>query len=138
MPEPLFEVSDLHKTFPALGDQPAREVLRGLDLTIAAGEVWALLGPSGAGKSTLLRMLNALDSPTRGTVRVAGRDVAEWSIPELRRTVAMLFQMPTMVAGTVRDNLCTPLRLRDGRAAALSASPRRPRPVQCCGPLSRC
>ena len=49
--------------------------LRGVDLDIEAGEVMLLLGPNGAGKTTLLRCIAGLARPTRGTIRVAGRDV---------------------------------------------------------------
>ena len=51
------------------------EVLRGVDLTIEAGEVVALVAPSGAGKSTLLQIAGLLDTPTGGTVSIAGRDL---------------------------------------------------------------
>ncbi|MFK7944832.1 MAG: ABC transporter ATP-binding protein [Paracoccaceae bacterium] len=51
------------------------EVLRGVDLTIEAGEVVALVAPSGAGKSTLLQIAGLLDTPTGGTVSIAGQDL---------------------------------------------------------------
>ncbi len=52
------------------------EVLRGVDLTISEGETVAMVAPSGAGKSTLLHIAGLLDSPTAGTVAIAGRDVS--------------------------------------------------------------
>ena len=51
------------------------EVLRGIDLTIQAGEIVALVAPSGAGKSTLLQIAGLLDTPTGGKIQIAGRDV---------------------------------------------------------------
>ncbi|MEP6759817.1 MAG: ATP-binding cassette domain-containing protein [Sporichthyaceae bacterium] len=68
--------------------------LRGLDLTVRAGEVVALMGRNGAGKSTLLRCLVGLTSPTSGTVTVADRDPASLRAPELVRQVALVPQVP--------------------------------------------
>ena len=50
-------------------------VLRGVDLQVAAGEAVGLVGPSGAGKSTLMMIAAGLETPTAGSVRVAGRDL---------------------------------------------------------------
>lgn len=61
---PLLEVRGLRKSF------GAKQVLRGVDLEVAAGSVTALIGPSGSGKTTLLRSLNSLEVPESGTVRV--------------------------------------------------------------------
>ena len=62
----LVEIRGVHKSF---GDL---EVLRGIDLTIAPGEVTAILGPSGSGKSTLLRSINHLEPVTSGLISVDG------------------------------------------------------------------
>ncbi|MFF0415400.1 ABC transporter ATP-binding protein [Kitasatospora sp. NPDC004745] len=61
-----------------------RHLLRGISLTIEAGEHWALLGPNGAGKSTLLALLGAVSHPTRGEVDVLGRRLGRVDIRELR------------------------------------------------------
>jgi energy-coupling factor transport system ATP-binding protein len=68
--------------------------LRGLDLTVRAGEVVALMGRNGAGKSTLLRCLVGLTSPAGGTVTVADLDPATLRPPELVRRVALVPQVP--------------------------------------------
>jgi len=60
-------------------------VLRGVDLSIAAGEKVALLGSSGAGKSTLLHLLGLLDTPTDGTIRYDGREVQSLPVAERAR-----------------------------------------------------
>jgi thiamine transport system ATP-binding protein len=65
-------------------------VLDRLSATVDDGEVVALLGPSGSGKSTLLRIVAGLESPDRGTVSIAGRDVT--SVPTHRRDVGLVFQ----------------------------------------------
>jgi general L-amino acid transport system ATP-binding protein len=89
----VIRIRDLHKRH---GD---REVLRGIDATVAKAETIALVGPSGGGKSTLLRTLNYLDPFDRGAVSIAGfelvpgmgrkdRDV----LLRLRRKVGMVFQ----------------------------------------------
>jgi len=67
----LLEVSDLVKTF-GTGDVATR-VLRGLSLSLAKGEMAALLGPSGSGKSTLLTILGTLMKPTSGNYTCWGR-----------------------------------------------------------------
>ncbi|MEU4338831.1 amino acid ABC transporter ATP-binding protein [Micromonospora lupini] len=63
----MVDVRDVHKTF------GTHEVLRGIDLTVAAGSVTVVLGPSGSGKSTLLRAINHLEKVDRGTIRVDGQ-----------------------------------------------------------------
>ena len=69
----LLEVEGLRKSYPTVhGDL---EVLRGVDLSLEAGEVLAIVGESGTGKSTLLHMLGALDRPTAGSVRYRGEEI---------------------------------------------------------------
>jgi putative ABC transport system ATP-binding protein len=62
------------------------------------------VGPSGAGKSTLLRLLNRLADPDRGVIRFAGRPLVDYDVLELRRTVALVPQLPALLDGTVEDN----------------------------------
>ncbi|MBW8480793.1 amino acid ABC transporter ATP-binding protein [Actinomadura parmotrematis] len=87
-PAPAIEIAGLRKAF---GDH---EVLRGIDLAVAAGEVVCVIGPSGSGKSTLLRCVNLLEEPTGGTVRVAGAEVTDpdADIDAIRRGIGMVFQ----------------------------------------------
>ncbi len=83
-----IEIHGLHKSF---GDV---EVLRGIDFTVAPGEVVCVIGPSGSGKSTLLRCVNLLEEPTRGTVTVGGIDMTDPDIDldAVRRRIGMVFQ----------------------------------------------
>ncbi|HXH03004.1 MAG TPA: ATP-binding cassette domain-containing protein [Candidatus Competibacteraceae bacterium] len=84
-----------------------------LDLSVAAGEVVALVGGSGSGKTTLLRAIVMLQRPAAGTVRLFGREV--WNIGEsesfaLRRRFGMLFQHGALFSSlTVQENVAVPL-----------------------------
>jgi len=70
---PVLELADVTRTYPS---SPPVHALRGVSLTVGAGELVAVLGPSGSGKTTLLHLMGTLDKPTTGTVRVTGLDVA--------------------------------------------------------------
>ncbi len=94
MTPPFVRIEGLAKTY-LMADRRL-EVLRGVDLEIAEGELVALTGPSGAGKSTFLHLLGTLDVPTRGRVRFDGEDVFERTEEELasfrNETVGFVFQ----------------------------------------------
>jgi len=94
MTAPFVRIEGLAKTY-LMADRRL-EVLRGLDLEIAEGELVALTGPSGAGKSTFLHLLGTLDVPTRGRVRFDGEDVFERTEEELAAfrngTIGFVFQ----------------------------------------------
>ncbi|MFG6654814.1 macrolide ABC transporter ATP-binding protein/permease MacB [Scandinavium sp. M-37] len=115
----LLELSDIRRSYPS-GEQSV-EVLKGITLSINAGEMVAIVGASGSGKSTLMNILGCLDKPTSGTYRVAGTDVATLSgdaLARLRRehfgfifqryhllshlTAAQNVEVPAVYAGTER------------------------------------
>jgi putative ABC transport system ATP-binding protein len=73
-PPPVMQLEHVEKIY-ALGELPVA-ALCDLSLTIAEGEFVAITGPSGSGKSTLMHILGCLDTPTRGTFRLAGHDVS--------------------------------------------------------------
>jgi putative ABC transport system ATP-binding protein len=90
--------------------------IKDIDLNMNAGEFMVLKGDSGSGKSTLLALLGGLDQPTRGKLRVAGKDLQEASPAQLnvyrRQMVGMIFQsfnlLPTL---SVLENVCLPALL---------------------------
>ena len=72
---------------------------------VRPGEILAVVGPSGAGKSSFLRLLNRLDEPTGGTVRLNGQDYRALPAQELRRRIGMVIQSAYLFPGTVASNL---------------------------------
>jgi len=83
----------------------ASPTLRHADLTIAAGEVVALVGDNGTGKSTLAKLLLRFHDPDSGTVRLDDVDVRTMRIADVRRNVTVLLQETLIFHGTVRENL---------------------------------
>jgi len=111
-PEPLFVASGIVKGYrtPA-GYVP---VLQGLDLTVEAGEMLAIMGVSGVGKSTLLHVLGTLDRPEAGAITIAGEDML--GLPEARlrearnRTLGFVFQFHHLLPEfTALENVMMPL-----------------------------
>jgi putative ABC transport system ATP-binding protein len=107
----------------SLGRTPARvEILRGIDLQVAAGESVALLGPSGSGKSSLMAILAGLERPTAGEVWVGGTDFGQLDEDRLaiarRGRIGIVLQafhlLPTM---TALENVAVPLELAGERDA---------------------
>jgi putative ABC transport system ATP-binding protein len=120
MAEPIIAARNLVLR---LGDGDAAvEVLRGIDLTVLAGETLALLGPSGSGKSSLMAVLTGLERADGGTLEVAGEDFARLDEDALARArrgrIGIVLQafhlLPTM---TARENVATPLELAGARSA---------------------
>ncbi len=86
-------------------ERAGRRVLTDLSLALPNGGFATLIGPSGSGKTSLLRLLNRLDDPACGSVRLFGRPIREFPVRALRRRVGFVFQTPTMLSGTVAGNL---------------------------------
>ncbi len=106
------------------------QVLRGVDLTVARGERIAIIGASGAGKTTLLQLLGGLDTPTRGTVTVVGRDLAKLSQTERGRirnqAIGFVYQFHHLLPEfTALENVAMPLLLRRLSLAEVEARARR-------------
>jgi polar amino acid transport system ATP-binding protein len=96
MAEAMVKLDGIHKRFGAL------QVLKGVDIEIAKGEVVCVLGPSGSGKSTLLRCVNLLEPPEAGDIYVDGNDICKgpgsgtgeqsWKLDFVRQRVGIVFQ----------------------------------------------
>lgn len=112
----LVELRDVHKTFPATSRraQPV-EAIRGVDLDVEAGDIYAIVGYSGAGKSTLVRLVNALEPVTSGSVRVDGVELSGLRERDLRRVrlgIGMIFQQFNLLSSrTVWRNVAYPLEV---------------------------
>ena len=96
------------------------QALRGVDVRIDTGEFVALMGPSGCGKSTLLYLLGCLDTPSRGTYQLEGRDVSRLGAAERARLrngrLGFVFQSFHLLPGfNALENVALPLIYRRGR-----------------------
>ena len=116
----MIDLSNIHLRLPSLAGEV--HILRGIDLSLAAGEAAALVGPSGSGKSTLMMVLAGLERPSEGTVAVAGQELTAMGEDALalfrRDNIGIVFQnfhlVPTM---TALENVAMPLEFA-GRADA--------------------
>jgi putative ABC transport system ATP-binding protein len=124
MSDPIISVSHVHKS--VTDSTGTLDILRDIDFSLAARETVAIVGASGSGKSTLLSIIAGLDTPTRGTVRLAGQDlfaIDEDARAALRaRQVGFVFQSFQLLGNlTALENVMLPLELagrRDSRKAA--------------------
>ncbi len=109
----LLEIRNLTKTYRAPDGGDAVDVLRGVDLQMAAGESLSIVGPSGSGKSTVLNVIGALDQADGGEVIVEGRDVEKLGEEELaayrNTTVGFIFQLHHLLPQcTILENVLVP------------------------------
>lgn len=95
-----IEYQDVH--FWYVDDEP---VLRGVDLTIPAGQTVAIVGATGAGKSSMVSLLARQYDPTHGRVLLDGVDLRDYDLDDLRRAVAVVPQDPICLAGSIRFNI---------------------------------
>ena len=126
---PMVDVRGVRKVYRR--DAEELTVLDGIDLQVPSGEFVALMGPSGSGKTTLLNLIAGLDRPTRGSLRIDGRELSDFSEPELdrwrNRRVGFIFQfynlIPVLraVENVELPLLLTSLSKRERRERALTA-----------------
>jgi len=118
---PVIEVRGLRKSYDS--ELAPVRALRGVDMTVQAGEFVAMMGPSGCGKSTLLNLVAGLDTPTDGEIVVAGESLTGKDEDQLarmrRRHVGMVFQFFNLLEGmSVLENVTLP--------AVIAGTPRKP------------
>ncbi|WP_186629841.1 thiol reductant ABC exporter subunit CydC [Rhodococcus sp. BP22] len=101
---PEIRLQGVDFTYPSDISRPA--VLTGIDLTIPAGRILALVGSTGSGKSTIGALVARIWDPTAGTVAWDGVDIRSIPSAELRRRVTVVDQQPFLIHGTIADNLC--------------------------------
>lgn len=87
------------------GYDPARPVLRDVSLEVAPGETIALVGPTGAGKTTLVGLIPRFFDPTRGIVRLDGRDLRDLKLSSLRSALSIVLQEPFLFPLTIAENI---------------------------------
>jgi D-methionine transport system ATP-binding protein len=117
----MIELEGIGLTYP--GHPAPVQALQGVNLQVRAGEVFGVIGRSGAGKSSLIRVINLLNRPTQGQVRVNGSELTTLSAPELRAArhqIGMIFQHFNLLSSrTVFDNVALPLELLNERPALI-------------------
>lgn len=121
MSDPILHLEGLSKTYNN-GKPGEVQVLRGVDLTLAPGEVVALVAPSGAGKSTLLHIAGLLDTPDEGRVEIGGQDMTGTSdrarTAMRRRDIGFIYQFHHLLPEfSAAENIVLP-QLANGTGAA--------------------
>jgi len=104
LPDPIERIVFQGVQF-AYPSQPDRPILKGIDLSISASTVTALVGPSGAGKSTLIDLLPKIRSFEEGQISINGLDIGDIDTAELRSTIAYVPQTPHLLAGTIAGHI---------------------------------
>ncbi|HEY8391632.1 MAG TPA: ABC transporter ATP-binding protein [Capillibacterium sp.] len=102
LPEIRGEVEFVNVNF---GYRPGQEILSGINLKVAPGEVVALVGPSGAGKTSLVNLIPRFYVPTSGAVLVDGYDVRDVKIASLRRQIGLVPQETILFGVSIRENI---------------------------------
>ncbi|RMZ86376.1 hypothetical protein DV736_g6397, partial [Chaetothyriales sp. CBS 134916] len=124
-----IEFRDVHFRYPT---RPDIAVLRGLNLTVKAGQYVALVGASGCGKSTTIALLERFYDPLVGGVYVDGKETSGLNLNEYRSHIALVSQEPTLYQGTIKENILLGLSGTDGDINKDNASAYDDRITQAC------
>ena len=89
-----------------------KDILRGIDFALQAGECVGLVGPNGSGKSSLLKILALLERPSSGKVLFQGKETGDKIELALRRKIAVVFQEPLLLNTSVHENVAVGLKIR--------------------------
>jgi D-methionine transport system ATP-binding protein len=112
---PIIEFDGVSKVFPSRNDSAEVVAVDNIDLLVPEGEIVGVIGRSGAGKSTLIRLINGLEHPTSGRVRVNGTDIGaldERALRQARRSIGMIFQHFNLLSSrTAFENIALPLEI---------------------------
>jgi ATP-binding cassette subfamily C protein len=100
-PDGRIEVEDVHLS----STQGNRPILSSIGFSVSPGEVVGIVGPSGAGKSTLLRVIAGAAESAQGAVRFGGASREDWDPERLAQFIGYMPQDPTLLAGTVKENI---------------------------------
>ncbi|MGE0007809.1 MAG: ABC transporter ATP-binding protein [Parvibaculaceae bacterium] len=110
----ILDIREVRKSY------GAHQALKGVSLAVGEGEFVALVGPSGCGKTTLLKQVAGFEEPDRGSIAIAGADMA--GVPAARRPTSMVFQKLALFPHmTVAENIGFPLKLRRAGPARIRA-----------------
>ncbi|XP_009594378.1 putative multidrug resistance protein [Nicotiana tomentosiformis] len=96
---------ELKRVFFAYPSRPDQLIFRGLSLEISAGTTVALVGQSGCGKSTIIGLIERFYDSDKGSVYIDEKDIKDYNLRSLRKSIALVSQEPTLFAGTIYENI---------------------------------
>ena len=99
---PDIELKGVRFNYPT---RPTVPVLRGVDLSVKAGQTIALVGPSGCGKSTILSLVQRFYSPNEGEVLIGDRPIQDYNLEWLRKRISVVSQEPILFGLSIADNI---------------------------------
>ncbi|KAF3796560.1 ABC transporter B family member 2 [Nymphaea thermarum] len=97
-----IEIKEVDFAYPS---RPDALIFNSFSLSLEAGKSTALVGKSGSGKSTIVALIERFYDPITGTVEIDGRDIRSYNLRSLRKHIALVCQEPTLLAGTIRENI---------------------------------